>query len=207
MEYLDIYDENGNYIGKEDRKVVHRDALWHKTVHCWLYDKEGNVYFQIRKEEGKLYTTASGHVKAGETIKEGFGREVEEEIGIKVNYNQAVLVNIYTFVMDKLKKDGSEFRDRAFANVYVCEFDGEYREFNFDDEELSGLVRINAKETLELLKKEQGSINSIVITKENGKNIAREEIIHFDKFLVNEGETAIGKYGDVLNKVIELTSK
>jgi len=43
MEYLDIYDENGNYLGKEDRSIVHRDALWHKTVHCWLYDKYGNV--------------------------------------------------------------------------------------------------------------------------------------------------------------------
>ncbi len=39
MEYIDIYTENGEMIGKEDRSVVHRDALWHKTVHCWLYDK------------------------------------------------------------------------------------------------------------------------------------------------------------------------
>lgn len=117
MEYLDIYDENSNYLGKEDRNVVHRDALWHKTVHCWLYDKEGNVYFQIRKDEQKLYTTASGHIKAGETIKEGFGREIEEEIGIKVDYDKAEFVNIYKFIMDKKKEDGSVFRDRAFSNV------------------------------------------------------------------------------------------
>ena len=77
MEYLDIYDENGKYLGKEERSIVHRDALWHKTVHCWLYDKEGNIYFQIRKDKEKLYTTASGHVQAGETVKEAFGREVK----------------------------------------------------------------------------------------------------------------------------------
>ncbi len=29
--------------------------------------------------------------------------------------------------------------------------------------------------------------------------------IVFEDFLVNKGETAIGKYGDILNKVIELT--
>lgn len=34
MEYLDIFDENGNYIGKETRENVHKNALWHKTVHC-----------------------------------------------------------------------------------------------------------------------------------------------------------------------------
>ena len=207
MEYLDIYDENGNYIGKEDRNIVHKEALWHNTVHCWLYDKAGNVYFQIRKDEQKLYTTASGHVKAGETIKEGFGREIEEEIGIKVDYDKAEFVNIYKFIMDKEKKDESVFRDRAFSNVYVCIFDGKYNEFNFDDSELNGLVKVSAKDTLKLLKNETGKIDAVIITKENGDNVTRQQKIEFEKFLVNKGETAIGKYGDVLNKVIELTTK
>lgn len=41
IEYLDIYDENGNLLGKENRDIVHKNALWHKTVHCWLYDNDG----------------------------------------------------------------------------------------------------------------------------------------------------------------------
>lgn len=205
MEYLDIYDENQNYIGKEERGIVHRDALWHKTVHCWLFDKKGNIYFQIRKDEGKLYTTASGHVLAGETVKQGFGREIEEEIGIKVNYEEAAQVNVYKFVMDKVKEDGTVFRDRAFSNVYVCEYDGDEADFNFDENELKGLVRVNAKEALELFQKEQGKINGTVIKKsEDGNKIENEEI-SFENFLVNKGETAVGKYGDILNKVIELT--
>ena len=48
MELLDIYDEKGNLIGTEDRKIVHEKGLWHKTVHCWLYDDKGNIFFQIR---------------------------------------------------------------------------------------------------------------------------------------------------------------
>ena len=32
MEFIDYYDEEGNYLGKETRDVVHRDALWHNTV-------------------------------------------------------------------------------------------------------------------------------------------------------------------------------
>jgi isopentenyldiphosphate isomerase len=207
MEYLDIYDKNGHYLGKEDRNIVHRDALWHNTVHCWLYDKEGNIYFQIRKEEQKLYTTSSGHVKAGETIKEGFGREIEEEIGIKVDYDKAEFVNVYKFIMDKEQKDGSIFKDRAFSNIYVCIFNGLYNDFNFDDREVSGLVKVNAKQTLELLKKGTGKVTGVMITKESDKNIARKKEISFEKFLVNKGETAIGKYGDVLMKVIALTTE
>ena len=205
MEYLDIYDENENYLGKEERYIVHRDALWHKTVHCWLYDKNGNIYFQIRKKEGKLYTTASGHIMAGETVKQGFGREIEEEIGIKVNYEEAIFVNIYKFVMDKLKDDGSMFRDRAFSNVYVCEYKGNGTDFNFDDNELDGLVRVNANEALELFKNENGKIKGVIIRKFKNSNKLESKEIVFEDFLVNKGETAIGKYGDILNKVIELT--
>ena len=39
------------------------------------------------------------------------------------------------------------------------------------------------------------------------KTIATKEDIPFEQFLVNKGETALGKYGDVLKKVIELTTK
>lgn len=64
---LDIYDENGILIGTEYRKIVHEKGLWHKTVHCWLYDNYGNIFFQIKKEEKTFYTTASGHVSSGAT--------------------------------------------------------------------------------------------------------------------------------------------
>ena len=146
MELLDIYDENGNHIGTEDRSVVHRDALWHNTVHCWLFNKEGYVYFQKRREEGTLYTTASGHIQAGESIKEGFGREIEEEIGCKIDYENAELVDVVKFVLDRENKDGTMFRDRVFANVYVCEFDDDVNKFKYDPNEVSALVLVKASE-------------------------------------------------------------
>ena len=207
MEYLDIYDENGNYLGKEDRNIVHRDALWHNTVHCWLYDKDGNVYFQIRKDEDKLYTTASGHVLAGETIKEAFGREVKEETGADIDYDTATLVGIYKWIFDNKKKDGSLFRDRAFSNVYVCEFKGDYKEFDYDEGETSGLVKVNALETLKVLENETGELNCEKITKKDNKLVLKKGKVIFADFLVYNGETGIGKYGDFLKKVVELTTK
>lgn len=200
MEYLDIYDENGKHLGKEERSIVHRDALWHKTVHCWLYDKEGNIYFQIRKDKEKLYTTASGHVQAGETVKEAFGREVKEEIGVDICYETATLVNVVPFKLDR--EDG--FRDRAFANVYVCIYEGKEEDFHYDKEELLGLVRVNADETLELLKKGKGSIPGRVIKKDSKTELEEQEI-PFTDFLVNKGEDALSKYQSVLEKVISLS--
>jgi isopentenyldiphosphate isomerase len=207
IEYLDIYDEEGNYLGKEDRKIVHKEALWHKTVHCWLYDKEGNIFFQIRKDEKKLYTTASGHIKAGETVKEGFGREIKEEIGTDIDFNQAELVTVVPFTLDKELKDGSIFKDRAFANVFVCIFDNNYNTFDFDEKEVEGVVKVNAKETLELFEGKKEAIKSLTIKKDNGKIKQEQTTTKIEDFLVNKGETIIGKYGDVLNKVIALTKK
>ena len=104
MEYLDAYDKDRNFIGTYPRDLVHEKGMWHNTVHCWLYDYEGNIFFQIRSSSGKLYTTASGHVQAGETLQEAFGREVKEEIGIDADYDQAELIDVIIWKMDKEKK-------------------------------------------------------------------------------------------------------
>lgn len=207
MELLDIYDENENFIGSEDRNIVHRDALWHKTVHCWLYNKDGYVYFQRRREEGTLYTTASGHIQAGETVKCGFGREIKEEIGCEIDYESAELVDVVKFVMDRENKDGSIFRDRAFANVYVCEFDDDISKFKYDPKEVSALVLVKAREALDLFGKEKGSIKGKIITCESDGNKMEDVNVDFKDFLVNKGETAMGKYGDVLKKVIEILER
>jgi len=206
MEYLDIYDEQGNHIGIEERGIVHKNALWHKTVHCWLYDKEGNIYFQIRQEEKTFYTTASGHLSAGESVKQGFSREIKEEIGIEIDAENAKLVNIIPFIMDRENKDKTFFRDRAFSNVYVCEFLGNSTDFNYDHNELAGLVKVNAKETIALFEKGSGSIPAEIITQENKVTSIEKRNVDFQEFLVNKHETAIKKYGDILKKVIELTN-
>lgn len=205
MEYLDIYDEQGNFLGKEERSIVHRDALWHKTIHCWLYDKQGNAFFQIRKEEGTLYTTASGHLQAGESLEEGFHREIKEEIGISINSEDAVLVEMIPFIMDKEKKDGTVFRDRAFAHVYVDLYEGDYQDFHLDSNEVSGIVLVNAKETLRLFEQGKGSIVGHVLMEHQGGIKQEKREIFFSDFLVNSHETALGKYGKVLEKMIELT--
>ena len=205
MEYLDIYDEQGNWLGKEKRSIVHQDALWHKTVHCWLYDKSGNVFFQVRKEEGTLYTTASGHILAGETIQEGFAREMKEELGIEIDASDAIEVNVVPFIMDRINQNGSVFRDRAFANVYLDLYEGDYQDFELDSNEVSALVLVNAKEVYEMFLKKQGEVVGKVITCQENFNDVREQVIRFSDFLVNPQETAMGKYGMILDKVISMT--
>ena len=204
MEYLDIYDENGKFLGTEERGVVHSKGLWHKTVHCWLYDRDGNVFFQRRSDRGTLYTTSSGHLSAGESVTEAFQREIKEEIGLDIDASDATKVGVVPFQMDRVKEDGSIFKDRAFANVYVDLYEGNYEDFHMDENEVSGIVIVSAKDALDLFQKESGSIFGCEISLDN---TMIERDISFSEFLVNDGETALEKYGDVLKKIVELTSK
>jgi 8-oxo-dGTP pyrophosphatase MutT (NUDIX family) len=207
MERVDVYDEYMNFVGSEDRDVVHRNGLWHKTVHCWLFDAEGYVYFQIRHDEKTLYTTASGHIMAGETVEQGFAREIREEIGYAVPYTKAIHLETFKFYLDKIKKDGSEFHDRVFANIYACEFDGDISKFKYDPNELDGLVKVKADEALDLFKKEQGQIDGFLIENKDGNNTIQSKRVDFKDFLVNNGETALGKYRNVLKGIIKILNK
>lgn len=203
MEYLDYYDADGNYLGYKSRDKVHKEGLWHNTVHCWLYENDGSIYFQIRSSSHKFYTTASGHVLKGETIKEAFRREIKEEIGLDIDSSDATFVDVVPWRMDKMK-NGVLFKDRAKANVYVDLFEGDINNFKFDPNEVLGVVKVKAKKALELFKKGKGEIPAIIITTKDNKNVRENRMITIDDFLVQEHKNAYDKYKDVLNKIIEI---
>ena len=200
MERLDIYDEYMNKIGCESRDTVHQKGMWHKTVHCWIYDNNGNVYFQIRSDSGKIYTTASGHVLAGETVRDAFRREIKEEIGIDTDVANAVPLQIVFWRQDKPEK---HWHDRAFAHVYVNNIPIDFTDFHFQPDEVSGLIRVNANDCLNLLMDKQHTINAVKITEndESVVNITKQD------FLSAPDETAIIKYGNILQSIIQIIDK
>ncbi len=200
MERLDFYDENMNYLGNEERDIVHKKGLWHKTIHCWLYDSKGNVYFQIRSDSQKLYTTASGHILAGETVKEAFHREVLEEIGVPVDISHSELIEINVWRMEKIK-NGEPFIDKAFANVYMNLIDPNFQAYSFDTNEVLGVVKINAQACLDLFNQKLSSITAIKITQETSCDVD----LTIDDFLVMKNEIAIIKYGKILQSIISKT--
>ena len=196
MEYLDIYDEYMNKIGQETRDTVHQKGLWHKTVHCWMYDDNGNIYFQIRADLGKLYTTASGHVLAGETVRDAFRREIREEIGLDTDVSNAIPLEIVFWRQDKPQKN---WHDYAFAHVYANKLPTGFSGFHFQPDEVAGLVCINAKDCLDLLMDKRVSVCATKITADKANEI---DITKSD-FLVASDETPIVKYGFVLQSIIQ----
>lgn len=201
MEYLDYYDEFGNFLGVASREEVHASGLWHKTVQNWLYTRNGQVLFQIRKDSNKFYTTASGHVKANESIEEAFTREINEEIGLTMDAKDAKMIELVTWIKDKVKDGVTVMKDRAKSSFYIIEYKGDFTDFKFDENEVLGIGIFDAKKLYKILEDNEGEIDTTIITP-NGKE---EKKVTLDDFVVLSDETAMDKYGNVLKNIIEVT--
>lgn len=86
MEYLDVISENDQVLGSKPRSEVHKEGFLHREIHVWLFDVDGNIYFQKRPVDapsaGLLDSTVAGHVRSGETYSAALIRKTWEESGI-----------------------------------------------------------------------------------------------------------------------------
>ena len=193
IEFLDVYDGNRNRIGTACRDVVHALGLWHNTVHCWVV-WDGKMVFQRRsrntgdKNAGKLYTTASGHVSAGETLEVAFAREVMQEVGLTIaNPNP---MGVIVWVSDIRKKDGTIMVDRAYSNMFWAEHKGAIEDFRFDDGEVDGVVAIDLAEFLNWCSAEEGALEGV---EWDGVKLSRVTLTA-DDFARGDYEIAYSKY-------------
>lgn len=160
-EQLDIYDDNLNHLGIKSRVDVHRDGDWHCVFHCWVIwrDEVGNDWIVFQKRASSkasfpdyLDTSAAGHYAAGETIKDGV-REVEEELGLDVDFEALIPVGrrismaIYNRLID---------REVADVFFYIC--DQPLSSYQYQHEELAGLIQVNLDDGLALFAGEKSEI-------------------------------------------------
>ena len=87
LELLDVVDHNDVVIRTATRGEIHRDKLWHRAIHIFIFNAEGQVFLQRRSLEkdtaaGKWAGACSGHVDSGEDYEPAARREMLEELGV-----------------------------------------------------------------------------------------------------------------------------
>ena len=206
-ELLDIYDENGNHIGVEDRNLVHQNGLWHKTIHCWIVKDRSHILFQKRAKNlldnpSKLYTTSSGHVQAGESLDDAFKREISEELGIEISNPQKLFEIIYK--TDFMKKNNTEYHDRVFCNIFMAFCDLSLENYHPQEEELDGIAEVKIADALSLFKGEVSEISGKLYSRDEGEYSLKDTSFSCSDFLCNPTETYYEKYGRVLEEILKL---
>lgn len=115
-EILSVVNEEDLVVGQRRRDEIHNLNLFHRSIHVLIFNPKGEIFLQQRgllKQEnpGLWSSSVSGHVDAGESYDVACLREIEEEVGIKINY-----------IPEKLfKLQASKITANEFSWIYYLE--------------------------------------------------------------------------------------
>ena len=154
-EIFDILDENLKVIGTKARDEVHRDGDWHRVFHCWMIfrDDTGNDWVILQKRSAdkdifpnKLDVSVGGHYGTGESLQEAGLREIQEELGLRVKFDDLIPlgIRIQLGAYDDIK-------DYEFADVFFYICDQSLVNYDYQKDEIAGLVQVSIDEGIRLL--------------------------------------------------------
>ncbi len=90
-EIFDVVDANDEVTGTATRAEVHAQMLIHRAVHVFVFNKRGDLLLQKRSLlkdlcPGLWDSSVSGHLDAGEAYDAAAVRELDEEMGIALDW-------------------------------------------------------------------------------------------------------------------------
>ena len=185
-ELLTIFDETGLSIGVATREEVHKKGYWHKTFQCYVIGIENQkeyMYIQLRshlkKDFADLYDiTAAGHILANESVVEGV-REVNEELGLNVTYNQLISLGMIPNVIET-----ERIKDHELSQVFLYEMSEPMDAFVLQLEEVSGMAKAPLNEFIAFIngQSEQLEVEGFKLDSNENK-IWFSETINKEKFV------------------------
>jgi len=142
MEYSDVLTSEGKLTAqKKSREEVHKDGDWHQSAHIWILNSRGELLIQKRSPNkpnapNMWDSSAGGHVIAGDEPIESAQREVEEELGIKVDKKD--LRYLFIIKRSSIQNKGKYFNNE-FENVFLLKKDLDLAKLHFSKEEITEL--------------------------------------------------------------------
>ena len=147
MEYLDLYDINGNLTGesilREEDKSNVPEGKYIKLVLIFIQNSDNKFLFQRTSISKKhVIATTGGHVQAGQTSKEAVINEVSEELGIDITNED------YKFV-------GSKIFKLAITDIYYLKKDIDINNIVLQEEEVESVNWLSIDEINKLIEQDE----------------------------------------------------
>jgi isopentenyldiphosphate isomerase len=159
METFDILDCRGMKTGETiSRDEAHRAAAWHGAFHCLIiYEREGRAHVLFQKRSvlkkiapGKFDVSVGGHYGAGEDAAAAGPREIREELGLDVKYNELLplgrRVFVYCFTPGVTELE--------FQDVFLLPRNVQPEDITLQEEEVDGLLEMDIESGIKLFSSE-----------------------------------------------------
>ena len=167
MESFDVLDCRGGKTGERiARDDAHRSGVWHGAFHCLLVNgrgDRGNVLFQKRSARkkiarGKYDVSVGGHYASGESAREAGPREIREELGLEVKFEELVPLGrrifVYCFAPGVMEHE--------FQDVFLLPHAVGPGELSLQQEELDGVIGMNVEEGISLFSGKTVSVSALL---------------------------------------------
>ena len=159
-EYFDILDENGHKTGKTKlRSEVHRDGDWHKAVHIWIINNNGDILLQRRcatkdSNPNMLDISCAGHLTAGDDSLNGAIRELKEELNMDIEPEELQFIK----TLKRSSKYTETFINNEFDDLYILRTDKKIDDMKYQEEEISEIFYVPYKEFKNMVKNKQSDL-------------------------------------------------
>lgn len=159
-EYFDILDQNGKLTGeKKLRSDVHRDGDWHKAIHIWIINQNGEILLQRRcatkdSNPNMLDISCAGHLSSGDNSLDGALRELKEELNIDIQASELV----YIKTLKRSSRYTTTFINNEFDDLYILRTTLKIDDMKFQKEEISEIFYVPYNKFKEMVKNKQADL-------------------------------------------------
>lgn len=142
MEYLNLYDIEGNLLNKKGIRGEKSDYL-KGIVIIFIENSKGEFLIQkTSSSRNSIFATTGGHVSYGSTFKESIINEVKEELGLDISNEKIIEVNTY-------------IGEQYIQKVYYLKKDIEIKDLTIQEDEVEYVKWINTEKINKLIENKE----------------------------------------------------
>ncbi len=148
-ELIAIVDENDNVVGVYPRRN-HADGQLHRETAVFILNEKNEILIQERTNSGRLDYSAAGHFPHYENYLDGIIREVQEELGIKIDKLKFIKIAKHRV---NIEVKGRPKNDR-FVTFFEVKGNYNIEDFKIEEEEVKSIKYYSIKELKKIMKQE-----------------------------------------------------